>query len=150
MQLLKTSEFFDSISNIVHRETQQHKNHLDLTVSEVHVYRNAGDLDFGGSEFKPATTEPVKPEKNDPEDDYGWWKLKIGIYKAVFNEKMNETHQFTAVISLHEHAQKAGIICSQGFCSGQDNGQLSFNFFVPESGCNIKENARMASLYVLK
>lgn len=150
MQLLQTSEFFDSISNIIHKDTQQHEDHLDLTVSEIHEYRRAGDLDFGGSEFKPATTELVKPEKNDPEDDYGWWKLKGGIYKAVFNEKMNETDHFITVISLHEHAQKAGIICDRGFGSTQDNGQLSFNFFVPKLGCNIKENARMASLYVLK
>jgi len=150
MQLLQTSEFFDSIANIVHRETQEHKNHLDLTVSEVHVYRNAGDLDFGGSEFKPATTDPVKPEKNDPEDDYGWWKLKSGIYKAVFNEKIKQSDQTTAFVSLHEHAKKAGILSNEGFVRNEENGRLSFNFFVPEPGCNIKENARMASLYVLK
>ena len=149
MHLLKTEEIFKSVSDIIHKETQQHENHLDLTVSEIYSFTGPGSLDFGGSEFQPAKTEMIKPEKDDPKHDYGWWKLTGGIYKAVFNEKINQLDQATPVISLHEHAKKAGIIGNEGFVSEEDTSRLSINFIVPETGCNIKENARMAALYVL-
>ena len=149
MHLLKTEEIFKLVSDIIHKETQQHENNLDLTVSEIYSFTGPGPLDFGGSEFQPAKTEMIKPEKDDQEDNYGWWKLPAGIYKAVFNEKIKDADQTIALLTLHEHAKKAGIINNEGFVSDEDNDHLSINFIVPESGCNIKENARMAALYVL-
>jgi len=151
MHLIKTKEIFESVSGIIHKETQLHENHLDVTVSEIFSFTGPGSFDFGGSEFDPAKTERIEPEKNNPEDDYGWWKLTGGNYKAVFNEKIKQLDQATLVISLHKHAKKAGVIANDGFLSdGEDHGHLSINFSVPETGCNIKENARIAVLYVLK
>ena len=148
MSFLAFDELKKQISNIVYEDTQRHNNHIDLTVGEVHRINGAGSLDFGGSEFKPATTEKLKPEKQKPDDDYGWWKLQQGPYKIIFNEelKLNEGH--SALISAHPHAREAGIISDSYTISEDNSGDFSITVTVSEAGCNIKENARIAELRV--
>jgi|AntRauTorckE6833_2_1112554.scaffolds.fasta_scaffold31678_2 hypothetical protein len=138
-----------SVTNIIHAGTQQHENHFDLTVAEVHKFTKAGSLDFGGSEFKAADVEKVKRKKMDQDDKYGWWKLEQGTYKIIFNEGLKD-QKYSAVISAHEHARAAGLILSTTIISPDDDtGHLSTNVTVPVAGCNIKENARIATLRMM-
>lgn len=151
MSLLKSEELLKYISNLIHKDTQQHERHFDLTVSEIHLLTGAGSLDFRGSEFNANQSVPVNPEKMNSGDKYGWWKLKKGTYRAFFNESINEAQNFTAIISPHFHAREAGLISNTYLmASGEALGTLSMNFLVPEAGCNIKENARIATLFMIE
>lgn len=147
MKLLPSDKILELTDNIIHEDTQLHDQHLDLTVAEVHQLTGAGSLDFGGSEFTPAASEPIDPEKLNPNDSYGWWDLKIDTYQALFNESIEIPEDMIAVITPHIHAEKSGIIINTLYLSAEDNLEdLSMYFHVPVAGCKIKENARIATL----
>lgn len=146
MNLLTFDQITGQIENIIHKDTQLHANSIDLTVNEIHAFTQSGSLDFGGSEYAPAKTEIIKPEKCDPDDDYGWWDLTSGRYNTFFNEQMSGVGKI-AIISPHHHARAAGIVANTSILSG--NGEaLHFIFDVPDIGCKIKENARFATVYI--
>lgn len=150
MILLQKDELADHIGSIVHQDTQQHKNHFDLTVAQIHQITEAGSLDFGGSEFQPAEKRIVDPQKKNESDDYGWWHLHKGTYQATMNEKIKQFEDTIALLAPHAHTQKAGIIANTNILSSDEEEEpLTMNFRVPEAGCNIKENARFAVLYLL-
>jgi hypothetical protein len=148
MILLQSDELDNHLQSIIHRDTQQHKSHFDLTVAEIHRFTKAGSLDFGGSEFEPAGKELLDPQKNDG-DDYGWWHLAKGTYQATMNEQIKDTEDTIAVIAPHPHALEAGLIANTQLPSDNGRQLLTMNFSVPQIGCNIKENARIAELYLL-
>lgn len=148
MDLLSSKNIVNHVENIVHEDTQLHTNCIDLTVASVHWLTEAGALDFGGSEFEPAQTKQIEPEKENPDDDYGWWKLNAGRYKAVFNENFSASEDTVALIAPHNHSREAGVVANTQILSAEESSGLIFD--VPAVGCNIKENARFATLYLLK
>lgn len=138
------------IGSVIHQDTQQHNNHFDLTVADIHQLTAAGSLDFGGSEFQPAERRVLDPQKKNEGDDYGWWHLHKGIYQATMNEEIKEFEDTIALLSPHNHALQAGIIANTSILSSKEEDETAImNFRVPEAGCNIKENARFAVLYLL-
>ncbi|MFH5832406.1 dCTP deaminase [Halalkalibaculum sp. DA3122] len=150
MFLLQSNELLDHTTNIIHEKTQQHAFSVDLTVAEIYTFSGAGSLDFGGSEFQPAPAEPVDPEKKKEEDDYGWWTLGSGIYKAIFNEQLKNREDTLAVIAPHQHASEAGILAETVLIPPERKAEpVSYIFRVPAVGCHIKENARIATLHIL-
>lgn len=148
MQLLTSAELSDHLQNIVHEDTQLHETRIDLTVDEVSKLKQAGSLDFGGSEFEPAKADIIKPRKKNEDDDYGWWNLEAGSYKARFNEELSLNEKMLALMNLHYHARQAGIVANTQLIGY--SGSLEMLFNVPEVGCNIKENARFATLYLFE
>ncbi len=149
MFFLKSDELRNHIDAIVHQDTQQHATHFDLTVDKIYTFEKAGALDFGGSEYKKAEKSIVEPKKEQG-DDYGWWNLPAGHYQATMNEQIKEVEDTVALLGLHEHAQSAGIIGNATYVSlDEAANEITFNFTTPEPGCNIKENARFAVLYLL-
>ncbi|MGN8224685.1 dCTP deaminase [Gracilimonas sp. BCB1] len=149
MSFLAFDELKKKVANLIHEDTQRHGHHLDLTVAEVHRINGAGSLDFGGSEFKPATTEKLNTEKQKTDDEYGWWKLQQGPYKIIFNESVDLEDGSAALISAHPHVRKAGLISNAYVLSDDSSTELSLNVTVSEAGCNIKENARIAELRII-
>lgn len=150
MTFLPLKNWFVNISNVIHADTQEHEDHFDLTVNEIHTMKGPGSLDFGGSEFEAAQHERITPKRMNPEDSYGWWELEQGQYKVIFNEGLTD-QEYSAVISAHDHARAAGLISSTVIISpDEDTNQLSLNIAVPEGGCNIKENARIATLRMVR
>ena len=150
MKLLRSDKLLDHVSDIIYEDTQLQDNHIDLTVTEIHQFSEAGALDFGGSEFRPARTEPIKPKKQNTDDDYGWWELEEGTYQAVFNESVEHPENSAVFIAPHIHAVESGImISSQILSPNHDLDRITLNFKISKIGCNIKENARFASLYIM-
>lgn len=151
MTLLQSDDFLNYFEDLIHLDTQQHEHGLDLTVSEIHEFTGVGSLDFGGSEFEEASTRQIKAEKLNPGDDYGWWQLDEGTYKAVCNESLKIPAEAVAIVTPHEHARKAGLLVNTSVVadSNEEGHRLSLTFRVPQAGCNIKENARFASVYML-
>lgn len=149
MFLLEGDELLEHAGNIIHEKTQKHSLNLDLTVSEIYRYTQPGSLDFGGSEFEPAEAERVDPVKQSKNDDYGWWILKEATYKAVFNESLSNLEDTLVAIAPHSHALEAGIVTNTLLLSVDGSLEtLGMNFRVPVAGCNIKENARFATLHI--
>lgn len=149
MFLLESDELLEHTANIIHKKTQQNNLHLDLTVSEIYRFTQSGSLDFGGSEFEPAKTEKIAPVKQSKNDEYGWWILDDASYMAVFNESLENLEDTLIAISLHSHAIQAGLLANTQLHSANgDLETLSMNFRAPVAGCNIKENARFATLHI--
>lgn len=150
MILLQSEELLEHTESIIHWDTQQHDLHIDLTVDEIRRFSAPGSLDFGGSEFKGAPFKVIEPQKQNPEDDYGWWNLNTGTYQAKFNERIDHLEDAVVVISPHPHARQAGITGGANMLSSEDDlSEITYNFHVPDTGCNIKENARFATLFIL-
>lgn len=147
MNLLEANQITNHIENIIHEDTQLHKNSIDLTVNEIHKFTKAGSLDFGGNEFKAAETHIVTPQKKNKDDKYGWWNLEQGRYKCLFNEVVSGENGLS-VISLHEHAKKAGLMANTALIL-QKSEPLSLTVDIPETGCKIKENARLATAFLI-
>lgn len=151
MDFLESDEFVDLISDLIHEDTQCNDKRIDLTVSEIYRLTGSGSLDFGGSEFTTVATEAIEPEKQDPSDDYGWWDLKIDTYKAILNESIKIPEGHIAFVQPHIHAERAGLGCnSQFLLPGDPSEELEIHFHVPVAGCRIKQNARIASMFMIK
>lgn len=150
MFLLESDELLEHTSNIIHEDTQKQKLNIDLTISKVFSFTKAGSLDFGGSEFEEANGKYIEPVKQSNNADYGWWILKQGTYQAVFNESLHNLEDTLVAISLHEHASKAGLIANSRLLTPDHSmDEITMNFQVPTNGCNIKENARFATLHLI-
>lgn len=137
------------INGIVHQDTQQHENHFDLTVKEIHAFTEAGSLDFGGSEFQSAEKRLIESQKKNDADDYGWWHLQGGSYQATLNETVTNLNGSAGLISLHPHARQSGLLANTAILHEPASDPVTINFQVPKAGCNIKENARLAVFYLI-
>lgn len=150
MALLQSTELIKHIDNLIHQETQQQRYCIDLTVTEIHAFTERGSLDFGGGEFKPASTKKIEPEKKSASDDYGWWFLKKGTYRAICNESYKPLDNAATFVIPHKHASDAGTVVNTIIANtDQVSDPINLLIRVPEVGCDIKENARLASAYLL-
>lgn len=153
MAFLKEDRFAKHIHSLIHQDTQQQEYNIDLTAGEIHAFAGPGSLDFGGSEFQPAKRQLITPQKKVEDDDYGWWNLPGGSYQVTMNEKMNadNTDNILGILVPHEHARQAGIISDNLLLAVEKEPQtITLNIQVPKAGCNIKENARIAALYLFE
>ncbi|MDZ7771720.1 MAG: hypothetical protein U5K31_03115 [Balneolaceae bacterium] len=148
--VLQSDTLMEHLTGIVHAGTQQHTHRVDLTAAAVLKPVGAGELDFGGGEFKPAHTERMEPQKRDASDDYGWWELSEGGYRVRFNEQVEGPRELFMLLTPHRHLSQAGVVADSLLIAPEEDPEaLALNFQVPAAGLNIKENARMASLYML-
>ncbi len=137
----------DLISNYPHLETQITPNGFDLTVGEIHRLEDSGKLDFSNSEREIPETEPIEPEKKDPEDDYGWWELEAGVYKIVFNEKVKVPKDLVGVMEPRSSLLRMGAFTVNGFWEAGFEGTGECLLKVENSeGIEIKENARICQI----
>ncbi len=132
------------IEDYPHLETQLTPNGFDLTAAKIHRYTGAGKLDFSNSEREIPETEPVKPEKESEEDEYGWWSLDQGVYKVVTNEIVDLPNDMVALAFPRSSLLRMGATIENGVWDGGFRGRSEFMLRVdnPE-GVGIKENARV-------
>ncbi len=147
MQLLDNAQVVDKIDNVLHEKTQHFPLGLDLTVSSVRRVMGSGKLDFGGSEFQAAETQPLAAIKDDPSDDYGWWKLEQGHYLVRFNESVGIRSSEVALLQSHPRLVLAGA-SHPVTTLGKDCDPLEALLEVGEGGCYLKENCRTAQLVI--
>ena len=148
MNLVLSDDILAHTDNILHADTQLHTQTIDLTVASINRPIRTAALDFGGGEFEPAGMEELPPVKRNSDDDYGWWNLQEGSYQAKCNELFSLGSHSIAIVSLHQHMIKAGLIGSSGIIT-EDQTPI-INFSVPNCGCNIKENARIATACLIE
>lgn len=138
----KGDELASVLKDMIHEKTQKHECKVDLTVEEIYRITRKGALDFGGSEFEMSELKRIEPEKNEPEDDYGWWELEEGRYIIKFNERLTEGR---ALIQPLTRLLKTGTMMPT-FLHESDEELLNI-LIVGSEGVEIKENARVAGMY---
>lgn len=121
---------------------------IDLTVRNIHLINLGGHLDFGGSEYKEASSSPIAAEKKTPEEPYGWWNLGSGNYLIRFNETLIPPRNSLVMIFPHERIVAAGISHSTILVSRLDENVCVCVQIGPE-GVSIKENARFSKAVLL-
>ena len=138
-------EFLNNIKDIIHEETQVHKRSIDLTLSKVYRIENRGNLDFGGNEFKKSELKEITAEKKTEDDKYGWWNLKQGMYIVEFNEELMGKY---AILQSIPRLLQTGCFLPMQIIEKNNKIQSLLN--VGPQGVNIKENARIATVYQFK
>ena len=129
-----------ALEGLVHRETQVHGGAVDLTVSRIFAIDEPAHLDFGGSELQLPATSPLPPEKRHPDDSFGWWSLEAGTYLVEYNERLIDPPAF---IQPRDVLIAGGGIHASGWVESLDRIGL-----VVEAGLEVKENARISTLFL--
>ncbi len=132
------------IQDYPHLETQLQPHGFDLTAAEIHRYSGKGKLDFSNSEREIPDSTPVKPEKKDPDDDYGWWRLEPGAYKVIMNEKVDIPEHLAGFAFPRSSLLRMGATIENAVWDAGFTGTGSFMLVVHnQEGIEIKENARV-------
>ena len=149
MKVANGSEIAALASGIISEKHQVKSYGVDLTVSGIRVVKKEGDIDFGGSEEKAAITEKLESEKRNDGDEYGWWELAAGEYLVEYNEKVKIPEGRMGIIQPLPRALTAGVTHTTMILPpGDEVGSMVL--LVGKFGFNIKENARLSSLLMLK
>lgn len=147
MSVLSAEATSASVNRLVHLDTQRADPGLDLTVDAIFRVTGAGQLDFGGSEFAPADREKLSPQRADPDDDYGWWKLERGTYVIRYNEALALNEEQRAQVFPHQRLLQAGATHAAFVVDGTQD-PVEGLLTVGEAGCHIKENSRVSRLLI--
>lgn len=131
------------VDGLIHEPSQTSADGLDLTVDSIHRITAPGKADFGGDEYAEPVTDAIEPEKRDPADDYGWWKLDPGTYLLAYNESLEGDATF--LLQPHDRLLALGASHPTAHVSDLDPVPLS----VPDGGVALKENARVSRLLSL-
>jgi len=150
MELLDGDTIFSSqLEGVLHADTQVEQQSVSLTAGGINELTGSGELDFGGSEFKLGEREAVEPQKRNPEDDYGWWSLPEGQYILELNESVKLGSGQVGILQPHEHLYWNGSTHPTVLIDSDDsNMRLMVPLTVGHNGIEIKENARVSTLYL--
>lgn len=132
------------VQDYIHLETQLQPNGFDVTVAEIHGYRESGRLDFSNGEREIPETGEIEPEKQKESDDYGWWNLEPGVYKIVMNEKVDIPTNLVGIAFPRSSLLRMGATTENAFWDSGYTGGGEFMLKVGNrEGIQIKENARI-------
>lgn len=146
-QIKKLIEKKDLIQDYPHLETQLQPIGFDLTVSKVFEFESQGALDFSNSERVIADAEQIQAEKENPDDDYGWWELSQGAYKVCVNEHVKLPDNLAGYSAPRSSVLRNGAFTQTAFWDAGWEGQGEFILAVENpDGLRLKENARIVQL----
>ena len=148
MQLMSGNEIKKHVSNMIHEESQVEENYVDLTVKHIYHLTGKGAVDFGGSEHIIRPQKELPPQKKEAEDEYGWWHLTGGTYLIQFNESL-ELGGLVGTISPHSRLLNSGAYHAPRIVTGNMS-VVEIHMTLGPQGIDIKENARVSSLYILE
>lgn len=132
------------ISEYIDLETQLTPQGFDLTVQKIEKYKTKGQLDFSNNERSISETEKLEPQKDDSEDDYGWWELEEGAYKVTMNEKVDIPNNLIGKAYPRSSLLRMGCTIENAVWDSGYTGTGSFMLTVNNpKGVKIKENARV-------
>jgi len=131
-------------------KTQLTPNGFDLTVEKIFEFDEAGALDFSNKERKIPQGKEIPAQKINPDDKFGWWDLKKGIYKVRTNEAVNIPKDLVALAFTRTSLLRMGVFTQHGVWDAGFQGKSEFVLVVENSqGVRIKQNARVAQLVFL-
>lgn len=147
MRMLSAEATKAYVDRLVHFDTQRAESGLDLTVDSVFRVNGFGRLDFGGSEFEPAARKELSPQLDNPDDDYGWWKLERGTYVIRYNEALTLDEGQSAQVFPHQRLLQAGATHAAFVVDGAQD-PVEGLLTVGAAGCHLKENSRVSRLLI--
>lgn len=138
------------IQDFIDLEVQLTPNGFDLTCGWVYEFDSAGAIDFSNRERLIPQGCQILPQKKSPEDKFGWWQLKQGIYKIKTNEIVNLPFDLIALAFSRSSLLRAGAFTQHGVWDAGFKGRGEFILAVENPfGLQLKQNARIAQLIFL-
>jgi dUTP pyrophosphatase len=132
------------IENVIDINKQLTPNGIDLSINEIHEFKDFGQVDFDNKERK--IPETIKIEWNND-----WIFLKQGCYKVKTNEKINMPLDLVAILRPRTTLLRSGASVATGLIDAGFHGKLEFMLYVMNrNGLKIKRNARVAQLTFMK
>jgi deoxycytidine triphosphate deaminase len=150
MKKEKGADILGLLYNIIHEKKQVEDYGVYFTIGKVFEFTGKGEIDFGDSEYKESEIREIAPVKRNPADKYGWWKLPHGEYLIEFNEELHELLPSAKLVILQPSER---ITVNGAFHSTkvlEKKGAIRVTLYVGKNGINIKKNARVSKLIVLK
>ena len=139
------------IEGYIDLEKQITPNGFDLTVEKIFLFKNRGAIDFSNKERLLSEVKEIRPIKKSPQDKYGWWILKKGIYKIVSNEICNLPKNLIAISFPRSSLLRMGAFTQTGVWDAGFRGKSEFVLVVNNPrGIEIKQNARIVQLIFLE
>ena len=135
------------VEEYIDLETQLTPNGFDLTCAGISAFEASGALDFSNKERKIPQGREILPQKQAPQEKYGWWQLAKGAYKIKTNEIVNLPNNLIALAFSRTSLLRMGAFTQHGVWDAGFKGKGEFVLVVENpSGIKIKENARVAQL----
>jgi dUTP pyrophosphatase len=126
-------------------------NGFDLTAAVIYEFSGAGSLDFSNKEREIPVCREIPLQKIAPEDKFGWWNLKPGIYKIKTNETVNLPPDLIALAFTRTSLLRMGVFTQHGVWDAGFRGKGEFVLVVQNpAGLKLKQNARVAQLVFFK
>jgi dUTP pyrophosphatase len=139
------------VSEYIDLNTQLTPNGFDLTIADMFEFDNGGALDFSNKERRLPEGKRIIPEKQNPEDKFGWWNLQKGVYKVRTNEIVTLPKDLIALAFSRTSLLRMGAFTQHGVWDAGFRGRGEFVLVVenPE-GIRLKQNARVSQLIFTK
>jgi len=138
----------DYVEGMLQPENQVKSWWVELTLKQVYILEEPGNLDFSGKELKAGKLKKY-PKMKMEGDAYGWWTLGGGSYVIEFNEKISLPENSYALLSpspnlvINEASHPTMVIHP-----GENISHTTLSVGPP--GVNLKENAIISRLTVTK
>jgi deoxycytidine triphosphate deaminase len=142
-------ETVQRVHNLVSEKHQVHAYAVELTARHISNLNPTGEVDFGGSEFVPATPSPLPTHHKHSQDQYEWWTLVHGAYQVEFNEALELEPDEIALLEPHERLLRAGATHPAQFLRGRTD-PVTILLSVACARVQIKQNARISTLRVFR
>ena len=149
MDLLSGKQAAEHIQNLINPKYQVQRFAVNLTVRNIYSVDPVGQVDFGGSEYKPAGKVEVMRFRRNREDKYEWWDLGRGCYFVEFNESLDLGEDEIAVLEPDERLLRAGVSHGTMFLRGRVS-PIEALLEVDIIHVQFKQNARISRLRVFR
>ena len=146
-EIIKCIKDNNLAEGLIDSATQITPNGLDLTAASVSEFDSAGALDFSNKERVLPQGKELALQKDHPQDKFGWWTLKPGIYKIKTNETVTIPKDLTAIAFTRTSLLRMGAFTQHGVWDAGFKGKSEFIMVVSNPyGLRLKQNARVAQL----
>lgn len=149
MDLLPGKDAATRVAGIIHPKYQIHGYSVHLTVRSVSSVDPVGQLDFGGSEYRPAGKLAIATRRLRAEDRYEWWELERGCYLIEFNETLELAENEIALLEPDERLLRAGAVHAPIFLRGRV-AQVETLLQVEALVVKVKQNARISRVRIFR
>jgi dUTP pyrophosphatase len=139
------------ITGYLDLDIQLTPNGFDLSAGKVFAFDSLGALDFSNKERRLPAGKEILPEKENPQDKFGWWQLKAGAYKIITNEVVNLPKDLIGIAFSRSSLLRMGAFTQTGVWDAGFRGKSEFILVVGNPlGIKLKQNARVVQLMFTK
>ncbi len=147
-RLTKEKQLITGYSDL---DTQLTPNGFDLTVGNIFEFSGVGVLDFSNKKRLLPETRQLSLERENSQDEGGWWNLSRGVYKVRSNETINLPSDLIAIAFPRSSLLRMGAFTQTGVWDAGFKGKSEFILLVGNPfGLKIQQNARVIQIIFIK